>query len=102
MRVRIGRWEIGIAAALGAAAAWLLEWPPVVSAAAGVILVPLVAVAGGGVRLSPRHSAPLPSPPRGLCDCGHPMSMHCGSDSSGPCATAECRCAGSADNPQTQ
>jgi len=35
------------------------------------------------------------SPPvRGLCRCGHPMSMHCHVDGSGPCAAPDCRCPG--------
>ena len=93
MSVQIGRWGVSIAAAIGAGGAWLLESPPAASAALGALLVPLVAVAAGGV-FSGRSSPGAQSPRRGLCDCGHPMSMHCGSDGSGPCAEADCRCAG--------
>ncbi|HSL51729.1 MAG TPA: hypothetical protein VK878_21895 [Candidatus Deferrimicrobiaceae bacterium] len=94
MSVKVGRWGVSIAATLGAGAAWLLEWPPAVSAALGALLVPLVAAAAGGVFSDRRTSPGAEPPPRGLCDCGHPMSMHCGSDGFGPCAVADCHCAG--------
>jgi len=38
--------------------------------------------------------APAPPPMRGLCPCGHLMSMHCHADGSGPCATPDCQCPG--------
>jgi hypothetical protein len=92
MAMRIGPRDVCIAAVIGAGAASLLDAPPVLSATLGVLLVPLVAVAAGGVLSSlPRGTE---STPRGVCDCGHPMSMHCGGDCSGPCAAADCRCAG--------
>ena len=90
MTFQVGPWELSISAAIGAGTAWLLEWPPVVSAALGVILVPLVAGVFIGLTSGPRADIP----PRGLCRCGHPMSMHCHADGSGPCAVAECGCAG--------
>jgi hypothetical protein len=94
MSFHVGRWQVAMAAAIGAGTAWLLELPPALSAAVGVLLVPAVAAADIG---TPSHRpAPLEvgPPSRGLCACGHVMSMHCGSDSSGPCAVADCRCGG--------
>jgi hypothetical protein len=99
MSFRVGRWQVAIAAAIGAGAAWLLELPPALSAAIGVLLVPAVAAAEVGARL---HQPPIDRPSRGLCACGHVMSMHCGSDSSGPCAVDDCRCAGPDVAPMTQ
>lgn len=94
MSVQVGRWGVVIAAAIGGGAAWLLEWPPAASAAFGALLVPLVG-AGAGAVLSKRHASHVVhAPPRGLCECGHVMSMHCASDGSGPCAAANCPCAG--------
>ena len=94
MSVQIGRWAVGIAAAIGAGAAWFLEWSPAASAAVGAVLVPIVAIAGGTVFSSRPTSLDAEQPPRGPCECGHLMSMHCGVDASGPCAVDDCRCAG--------
>jgi hypothetical protein len=94
MSVQVGRWGVSIAVAIGAAVAWLLDWPPAASAALGALLVPLVAVAGGGEGSDRETSARAQPPRRGLCECGHPMSMHCGSDGAGACAASECRCTG--------
>jgi hypothetical protein len=94
MSVKVGWWGVGSAASIGAGAAWLLEWPPAASAAVGALLVPLVALAAAGVLPSRRTAPGAEAPPRGLCECGHPMSLHCGSDGAGPCAGADCRCAG--------
>jgi len=94
MSVQIGRWGVGIAAAVGAGAAWLLDWSPAASAVFGTLLVPLVAVTGGALFSSRKKSSDSELPPRGLCECRHLMSMHCGSDGSGPCAVVDCRCAG--------
>jgi len=77
---------VSIAAAIGAAAAWFLEWPSATSAAVGAVLVPLVAVATGVVSSGRRISPGTQPPPRGVCECGTSMSMHCASDGSGPCA----------------
>jgi hypothetical protein len=102
MPLRIGRWEVGISVALGAGAAWLLDLSPAVSAALGVLLVPLVSVADVGslsTRGAPRRAE---GPPRGLCHCGHLMSMHCLGDCSGPCAVSDCRCAGPGVTTPTQ
>jgi hypothetical protein len=95
MNVKIGAWAVSIAAAIGAGAAWFLEWPSTTSAAVGAVLVPLVAVATGVVSSGRRISRGTQPPPRGVCECGHVMSMHCASDGSGPCAAAGCPCAGS-------
>lgn len=94
MNVQTGRWGVISAAAIGAGAAWFLEWPPAASAAVGALLVPLMAVASGVVFSRRRTSLAAPPPPRGMCECGHLMSMHCASDGSGPCAAADCRCTG--------
>jgi len=74
MNVKIGAWAVSIAAAIGAGAAWFLEWPSATSAAVGAVLVPLVAVATGvvssdfsrhattaarRVRMWPRHEHAL-------------------------------------------
>lgn len=94
MNLKIGQWGVVSAAAIGAGAAWLLDWPPAASAAVGALLVPLVAVVAGVVS-SGRPTGPgAQSPPRGVCECGHVMSMHCASDGSGPCAAADCHCDG--------
>ena len=94
MNVQIGRWGVLGATAIGAVAAWFLEWPPAASAAVGALLVPLVARTSG-VVFSGRQAPPAAlSTPRGVCECGHVMSMHCASDGSGPCAAADCSCAG--------
>ena len=93
---------MGIAAAVGAGAAWLLELPPAMSAALGVLLVPAVALTDSGARPAHRAARDPESPARGLCECGHVMSMHCGSDSAGPCAVAACRCAGRGVTVSTQ
>jgi hypothetical protein len=102
MAIRIGPRDVCIAAVIGAGAASLLDAPPVLSATLGVLLVPLVAVAAGGVLSSLPIARGAESTPRGVCDCGHPMSMHCHSDCSGPCAAADCRCAGLDRAPSTQ
>ena len=102
MNVKIGAWGVSIAAAIGAAAAWFLEWPSATSAAVGAVLVPLVAVATGVVSSGRRISPGTQPPPRGVCECGHVMSMHCASDGSGPCAAADCPCAGSNRAASTQ
>jgi hypothetical protein len=94
MNVQIGRWGVLGAAAIGAVAAWFLEWPPAASAAVGALLVPLVARTSGVVFSGRQAPSAAPSPPRGVCECGHVMSMHCASDGSGPCAAADCSCAG--------
>ena len=94
MNVKIGTWGVLIAAVIGAGAAWLLEWPAATSAAVGAALVPLVAVAAGVVSSGRRISPGAQPPPRGVCECGHVMSMHCVLDGSGPCAAADCTCAG--------
>jgi hypothetical protein len=90
-------WRDGVLAALiGGSAAWLLEWPAVVSAGVGAALVPLVALAARSV------TAIRPGAGPGVCDCGHPLSMHCGSDGAGACAEAGCQCAGRASLAETQ
>jgi hypothetical protein len=90
-------WSHGaIAALIGGGAAWLLEWPAVVSAGVGAVLVPLVTLAAHSTTATRLGRAP------GLCDCGHPLSMHCGSDGAGACAEAGCRCAGRASLAETQ
>jgi len=94
MSVQVGRWGVGIAAAIGGGAAWLLEWPPAASAAFGALLVPLVAAVAGAIFSQRQASPVMQAPPRGVCECGHVMSMHCASDGSGPCAAAACPCAG--------
>jgi hypothetical protein len=94
MSIQVGLRDVCIAAAIGAGAAALLDAPPAMSATLGVLLVPLVAVAAGGQRSSRDTARGLEQAPRGVCDCGHPMSMHCHSDCSGPCAATDCRCAG--------
>jgi hypothetical protein len=94
MGIRIGLRDVCIAAVIGAGAASLLDAPPVLSATLGVLLVPLVAAAAGGVLTSRPPARSAESTPRGVCDCGHPMSMHCHGDCSGPCAAPDCRCAG--------
>jgi hypothetical protein len=94
MSYHVGRWQVVAAAAIGAGTAWLLELPPALSAAIGVLLVPAVAAADVGGRSHRPRPVDAGAPARGLCACGHVMSMHCGSDSSGPCAVADCRCAG--------
>jgi len=49
----------------------------------------------GCLSAGERHTeVPSPPPIRGLCPCGHLMSMHCHADGSGPCATPECQCPG--------
>jgi len=95
MGFHVGLWELSLSAAIGAGAAWFLDWPPALSAALGVLLVPLVAATVVGL-LSGRRPHRVELPPRGLCRCGHPMSMHCHADCSGPCAVPDCRCAGEA------
>jgi hypothetical protein len=94
MSVQVGWWGVGIAAAIGGGAAWFLEWPPAASAAFGALLVPLVAVVAGAALAQRQASPAMQPPPRGVCECGHVMSMHCASDGSGPCAAADCHCAG--------
>jgi len=94
MNVQTGRWGVISAATIGAVAAWLLEWPPAASAAVGALLVPLVALTSSVVFSGRRASAVAQSPPRGVCECGHVMSMHCAGDGSGPCAAADCACTG--------
>jgi hypothetical protein len=42
----------------------------------------------------PSGERPSALPVRGLCPCGHPMSMHCHGDCSGPCAETDCDCVG--------
>jgi len=42
----------------------------------------------------PSDQNPGSLPVRGLCQCGHPMSMHCHADCSGPCAEPDCDCVG--------
>jgi hypothetical protein len=80
------------AAAIGAVAAWILEWSPAASAAVGALLVPLMTPISGAVFSAHRTSSVATL--RGVCECGHVMSMHCASDGSGPCAAAGCPCAG--------
>jgi hypothetical protein len=41
------------------------------------------------VRRGSRPVRSAKSPLRGVCDCGHVMSMHCASDGSGPCAATD-------------
>ena len=94
MNVQTGRWGVISAATIGAVAAWLLEWPPAASAVVGALLVPLLALTSGVVFSGRRASADAQSPPRGVCECGHVMSMHCAGDGSGPCAAADCPCTG--------
>ena len=55
----------------------------------------------GPVGTDPSHRPSEPSderpgaaPVRGLCRCGHRMSMHCHADTSGPCAEPGCDCVG--------
>ena len=86
--------DVGFSIAIGAGAAWLLDWPPVVSAVLGAVLVPVVAAGAGGALSGLQAARGAEPPPRGVCDCGHPMSMHCHDDGSGPCATPDCRCPG--------
>jgi hypothetical protein len=102
MAIRIGVRDMCIAAAIGASAASLLDAPPVLSATLGVLLVPLVAVAAGGLLSSLATARGAEPTPRGVCDCGHPMSMHCHGDCSGPCAAADCRCTGLESAASTQ
>ena len=102
MNVKVGRWGVSVAAVIGAGAAWLLEWPPAASAAVGAVLVPVVALASGVVSSGHQNSPRAPSPPRGVCECGHVMSMHCSSDGSGPCAATDCPCLGSNHAASTQ
>ena len=92
MNFRIGLLELMVAATVSAGLVWLLEWQQPAGAALGVIVVPLVALATS-LRVSAREDR-LWQPVRGLCDCGHQMSMHCHGDCSGPCAVPNCSCLG--------
>ncbi len=77
------------------AAVSLLDCSPPVSSALGVMLVPFVALATSH-RMPERKDADRPAaqPVRGVCPCGHVMSMHCHADCSGPCAVPSCSCEG--------
>jgi hypothetical protein len=54
----------------------------------------LSTVEPGCLSLEPGAESPAPPPTRGVCRCGHVMSMHCHADCSGPCAEPGCQCAG--------
>ena len=86
-----------LSAAIAIAAVSLLDCAPSVGAALGVMLVPFVALATSH-RIPEREDADRDAwqPARGVCRCGHVMSMHCHADCSGPCAVPSCPCEGRA------
>ena len=66
-------------------------------AALGAMIVPLVALASSPHPPEPHEDAERDAQPaRGVCQCGHVMSMHCHADCSGPCAVQNCPCEGRA------
>ena len=97
MRFEVGARELILTAAIALAAVSVLDCSPPVGTALGVVLIPFVALMTSGRAsrrdLALRESAP---PVRGVCRCGHVMSMHCHPDCSGPCAVPGCRCEGCA------
>ena len=102
MRFYVGVPELILSVAIAIAAVSLLDCAPSVGAALGVMLIPFVALATSHLmpkRLMPeREDADVDTwqPARGVCRCGHVMSMHCHADCSGPCAVPHCPCEGSA------
>ena len=86
-----------LSAAIAIAAVSLLDCSASVGTALGVMLVPFVALATSP-RMPEREDADRDAwqPARGVCRCGHVMSMHCHADCSGPCAVPSCPCEGSA------
>ena len=96
MRFYVGVLELILSAAIAIAAVSLLDCSPSVGTALGVMLVPFVALATSP-RMPEREDADRDAwqPARGVCRCGHVMSMHCHADCSGPCAVTNCPCEGS-------
>jgi hypothetical protein len=96
----VGVRELILSAAIAIAAVSLLDCAPPVGAALGVMLVPFVAlVTSQRMHRTPeREDADRDAwqPARGVCQCGHVMSMHCHADCSGPCAVPNCPCEGRA------
>lgn len=97
VRFYIGVRELLLTAAIALAAVAALDCSPPVGTALGVVLIPFVALVTSSLvpqrDPTPREPAPPPRT-RGLCACGHVMSMHCHADCSGPCAVPDCRCEG--------
>jgi hypothetical protein len=95
VRFYVGVPELILSVAIAIAAVSLLDCAPSVGAALGVMLVPFVALATSH-RMPEREDADRDArqPARGVCRCGHVMSMHCHADCSGPCAVLNCPCEG--------
>ena len=91
VRFYVGVPELILSVAIAIAAVSLLDCAPSVGAALGVMLVPFVNLAT--THRMPERDAWQPA--RGVCRCGHVMSMHCHADCSGPCAVTNCPCEGS-------
>jgi len=94
MKLEIGLRELVLSTAISVGAAWLLGWPPPLGAALGVLVVPFVALATVFLPSEPEGTTESWEPTRGVCRCGHVMSMHCHADCSGPCAVPNCPCEG--------
>ena len=97
VRFYVGVPELILSVALAIAVVSLLDCAPSVGAALGVMLVPFVALATS--HLMPEREdadGDVWQPARGVCRCGHVMSMHCHADCSGPCAVPHCPCEGRA------
>jgi hypothetical protein len=93
----IGAKELILSAAIALVVVSVLDCSPPIGTALGIVLVPFVALATS--RIGP-ETAPAKrdaaEPVRGVCRCGHMMSMHCHADCSGPCAVPNCPCEGRA------
>ena len=94
MTFRVGIRELLLSGAISVVLMALLDWPAALGAAVGVAAVPLVALATLAWVTTPADAARSAGPVRGLCPCGHQMSMHCHADCSGPCAVPGCECPG--------
>jgi DNA-binding transcriptional regulator YdaS (Cro superfamily) len=84
-----------LSAAIAIGAVSLLDLASPVGAALGVMIIPFVALATSRAvpeREDVKRDAWQPA--RGVCQCGHVMSMHCHADCSGPCAVQNCPCEG--------
>jgi len=91
----IGARELILSAAIALAVVSVLDCSPPVGTALGVMLVPFVALATSRpIPERERVERDAPEPVRGVCGCGHRMSMHCHADCSGPCAVPSCPCEG--------